>query len=303
MLHFQNALLLLCLSSFSCGESETPTAEPVSQDQGDKPSKTAETKTIEETKTTEETKAIVIGSEFSLESKFLGQSRTINVILPMGYEKGSQKYPVLYLIDGGVQQDLIPVAGFGALATLSAQYREFILVGVETQNRKFELTTPSTVAYDLLQIPQNGGADDFRRFIREEVQPTINRRYRTTDETAVLGESLAGFFIVDTFLRAPKSFTHYIAVSPSLWWNDKALALSSSERLSENSFPQHRSLYLAFADEKDIGEAILPLHKALKNGAPETLEWWYQPMPLEHHNTIYHPATLNALRLIFGKEK
>ena len=288
-------VLLLSLSCYTCGESKTQATDTP---------KTVAPIAVEKQATPAEMpsdqRSIVIGKGFSLNSKILGQSRNINVILPMSYEAGSQKYPVLYLIDGGIQQDLIPVASFGALATLTGQYREFIIVGVETVNRKLELTTPSTEVYDLLQIPQNGGADDFRRFILEEVQPRLNSQYRTTEETVVLGESLAGLFIVDTFLRMPESFTHYIAVSPSLWWKDKELAKSSAAYLSDESFPKHRSLYLASADEIDIGEAIKPLHQALIHKAPKSLTWWYQPMPAEHHNTIYHPATLNALRLIFA---
>ena len=171
---------------------------------------------------------IVLGVGYPLESEVLGETRTVNVCLPLGYDQRDEAFPVLYLIDGGVQQDLIPVAGFGALATLTAQYSEFIVVGIETRDRRFELTSPSTVPYDLWQIPRNGGAEQFRDFITAEVQPWIDQRYRTTGETAVLGESLAGLFIVDTFMHAPASFDHYIAVSPSLWWRDQALARSAA---------------------------------------------------------------------------
>jgi predicted alpha/beta superfamily hydrolase len=246
--------------------------------------------------------AITIGTSIPLESEALGETRIINIHLPMSYDARNADYPVLYLIDGGVQQDFLPVAGFGALAWLSGQYEEFIVVGVQTNNRRYELTTPSTIAYDLRQIPNNGGADLYRRFIVEEVQPLIDARYRTTGETAVLGESLAGFFIVDTFLRAPESFDHYIAVSPSVWWEEKALTLSASTFLQAENFPNDRSLYLASADEADILDGIEPLVQALEVSAPTTLSWWYEPMPDEHHNTVYHPATLNALRLIFEND-
>ena len=243
---------------------------------------------------------IVIGKELPLESEILGETRSLSVYLPFGYKQRNERWPVIYLIDGGVQQDSFPVAGFGALATLSAQFEEFIVVGVQTNNRRHELTTPSDLEYDLELNPDNGGADDFRRFINEEVQPLINDRYRTTGETAVLGESLAGFFIMDTFLRAPDSFDHYIAVSPSVWWEGKALALAAAEYLQAEDFPAGHSLYLTVADEVDILDGIGPIVDALENHAPEGLTWWYDPMPEEHHNTIYHPATLNALRLIFG---
>ncbi|HFE47214.1 MAG TPA: alpha/beta hydrolase [Nannocystis exedens] len=242
---------------------------------------------------------ITIGTEFPIDSTILDQSRSISVFLPWGYDQRDESFPVLYLIDGGPEQDFIPVAGFAALASLSAQYREFIVIGVETLDRRYELTTPSQIAYDLEQLPNNGGADDFRRFIREEVQPWVDSRYRTTGERLVLGESLAGLFIVDTFLRAPETFDMYIAVSPSLWWRQAKLAKSATEHL-KSGFPAGKSLYLASADEADIVASIEPLTQALRAHAPASLRWWYEPMPDEHHNTIYHPATLRALRLMLG---
>lgn len=245
---------------------------------------------------------LVIGIGFPIESAILGETRIVNVWLPHGYEQRNQDFPVVYLIDGGMQQDFLPVAGFGSLAWLSGQYQEFIVVGVQTNNRRWELTTPSEVAYDLQQIPNNGGADDFRRFIVEEVQPIINDTYRTNGETTVLGESLAGFFIVDTLLRAPDSFDNYIAVSPSVWWQEMALANNAGQYLQAAEFPTGKQLYLTNADEVDIGEAIIPLVAALEADAPVGLDWWYDPMPQEHHNTIYHPATLKALRWIFGTD-
>ncbi len=245
---------------------------------------------------------ITIGTEFPINSTILGETRSISVFLPWGYDQHSNKpFPVLYLIDGGPKQDFFPVAGLAALASLSAQYRECIVIGIETLDRRYELTTPSQVAYDLGQIPHNGGADDFRRFIREEVQPLVESRYRTTGERLVLGESLAGLFIIDTFLRAPDTFDMYIAVSPSLWWHQAKLAKSAAKRL-QAGFPADKSLYLASANEPDILASIEPLTRALRTYAPASLHWWYEPMPDEHHNTIYHPATLRALRLMLGHE-
>ena len=241
---------------------------------------------------------ITIGKELPIDSAILGEARSVSVFLPWSYAEGRERYPVLYLIDGGPEQDFLPVAGFAALAGLSAQYREFIVVGDATLDRRYERTTPSTVPYDLEQIRKNGGADDFRRFITEEVQPLIDSRYRTSPERAVLGESLAGLFIVDTFLRAPESFDAYIAISPSLWWREAELARTASARL-ESDFPADKTLYLASADETDIIAAIAPLVAALEAHAGPALRWWYEPMPDEHHHTVYHPATLRALRRIF----
>ena len=242
---------------------------------------------------------IVIGTTLTIDSEVLESSRNVAVYLPFGYEQREENWPVVYLVDGGVEQDFIPVAGFAALATLSGQYEEFILVGIETVDRRHELTTPSTVAFDVENLPTNGGADEFRTYIREEVQPLIDDTYRTSGENAILGESLAGFFIVDTFLRAPSSFDHYIAVSPSVWWEERALTLSAAGYLAAEEFPANRSIYLTAADEEDILDGLEPLVQALEDHGREDLRWRFDPMPEEHHHTIYHPATLKALRWLF----
>lgn len=244
---------------------------------------------------------ICVGTGIPVDSQVYGESRTINVYLPMGYAERNEKFPVLYLVDGGIEQDFLPLAGMAALATLSGQYREFILVGVQTNERHYELTAASSVPYDLTNIPHNGGAPDFRRHLQAEVKPLIESRYRTSGEDAIIGESLAGLFITETFLRAPDSFTHYIAVSPSLWWRDMGLSKEAADLLQAENFPGGHSFYLTTANEGGTMLAATErLAADLEKYAPPGTRWWYDPLPDEKHNTIYHPAALHALRLIFA---
>jgi len=246
---------------------------------------------------------IVTGHEIVLDSAIYGGGRTITVSLPWSYGDGNRSYPVLYLVDGGVRQDFLPMAGMSALGSLSMQYREFILVGVQTENRYLELTAVSELEDDLRWIPENGGADDFRRHLLDEVKPWIETRYRTSGEDAIIGESLAGLFIAETFLRAPDSFDHYIAVSPSLWWRAEGLSREAADLLAAGEFGG-RSLFLTIGDEgEDMQTGMDRLVAALEAGAPEDLNWWYQPMHHEQHSTIYNPATLQALRLVFAPDE
>ena len=68
-----------------------------------------------------------------------------------------------------------------------------------------------------------GGSQAYRTFIRTELMPEVARRYRTTSESAIVGESLAGLFVVETLALEPDLFDTYIAIDPSLWWNDGML--------------------------------------------------------------------------------
>ncbi len=246
-------------------------------------------------------KPITIGESISLQSKILGEEREINIWVPPGHADSDRTYPVVYLIDGGLQQDFHHISGLGQLTTVNGNYQNLIIVGIATQNRLIELTFPPQDARYIEHLPPSGGAAEFRRFISEEVIPLVESRYRSGERRTLMGESLAGLFVVDTFLRQPDLFTDYIAVSPSLWWDDKALAEQAEELLAaHNNKP--RKLYLTMANEGGtMQNALDAIIGVLENKAPKNLEWQYvDRRETETHATIYHGAALDALRTLFG---
>ncbi len=128
----------------------------------------------------------------------------------------------------------------------------------------------------------------------------MKRRYRTTDETAIVGESLAGLFVVETFLLEPGLFDTYLAFDPSLWWNNQKLVNGAGERLRARP-KLEKTLYLASSDEKGIAEVTGRFAEVLGENAPFGLRWHYERMPYEKHSTIYHPAALRAFRAVFKR--
>lgn len=137
----------------------------------------------------------------------------IFISLPDGYNTTGERYPVLYLLDGDVS--------FG-MGTSIARYLqvggnipELIIVGIgygsatigrDKRNRDFK---PSE------------GADNFLKFISEEVIPFIDSKYRTSpNERTISGYSLAGSFALYTLFTKPETFNRYIIGSPYLVAND-----------------------------------------------------------------------------------
>lgn len=243
--------------------------------------------------------ALTVGETFIIESKTLGEARRINVYVPPAYA-GSQnaRLPVLYMPDGGIAEDFLHVAGLVQVSVGNGTMRPFLLVGIENTQRRRDLTGPTRSAGDRKIASQVGGSAAFRRFVRSELMPIVNTRYRTTTETAIMGESLAGLFVVETFFVEPDLFDTYIAFDPSLWWNDNELVIRAADRLraSEN---RKRTLYLASSGEKDLSRLTNQLSELLGKNAPANVTWYYEPMPSESHATIYHPAALQALRRLF----
>ena len=242
---------------------------------------------------------LVIGETFTLDSKILGETRRMNVYLPPGYAgSAGARVPVLYMPDGGVAEDFLHVAGLVQVSVGNGTMRPFILVGIENTERRRDMTGPTGNEQDKKIAPRVGGSVAFRAFIRRELMPPVKARYRTTDETAIVGESLAGLFIVETFLKEPDLFDTYIAFDPSLWWNDQNLVHGAAEDLRKQP-KLSKTLYLANSDEEMTPGTLQRFADILSTNAPPGLRWHYEKMPDEHHATIYHPAALKAFRLVF----
>jgi predicted alpha/beta superfamily hydrolase len=251
----------------------------------------------------EKASPLVIGDTFTIDSKILGETRRINVYPPPGYaESKDLRVPVLYMPDGGMAEDFLHVAGLVQVSVGNGTMRPFLLVGIENTLRRRDLTGPTQIEEDKKIAPHVGGSEAFRHFLRDELMPQIRKRYRTTEETAIVGESLAGLFVVETFLLEPGMFDTYIALDPSLWWNDKALVKGAAERLRARPALE-KTLYMATSDEKQIVEDANQFSEVLTKSAPPRLHWHLERMPEEKHSTIYHPAALKAFRSVFAPPK
>lgn len=238
---------------------------------------------------------INIGESFAIDSKVLSEPRNINVYLPMGYHKSDAKFPVLYLIDGGLDQDFLHIAGTVQLGALWARSRSAIIVGIETKDRRRELTGKTSDVELLKRYPTAGSSSLFRAFIRDEVIPAVDKKYRVSSERAVIGESLAGLFIVETYLRDPKIFTQYAAISPSLWWDNGKLA-ADAKRLVAEQPDNNAPLYLTLANEGKETEAGMG---AIINALRGKQGYCYSPKLDATHATIYHSVSPEALQFLF----
>jgi predicted alpha/beta superfamily hydrolase len=241
---------------------------------------------------------LAMGETYTLQSKALDETRRINVYLPPGYaESADQRFAVLYMPDGGLAEDFLHIAGLVQVSVGNGTMRPFVLVGIENTQRRRDLTGPTQNEADKKIAPRVGGSATFRKFLRDELMPDVKARYRTTDEAAIVGESLAGFFVIETFLLEPDLFDSYIAIDPSLWWNSGSLVKSAPERLRAQT-RSDKALWFASSIEQR-GDWIERFASAVQANAPPGMQWRYEPMQQEKHSTIYHPAALKAFRTVF----
>lgn len=137
-------------------------------------------------------------------------------------------YPVVYVTDGNY---------FFATAVLQAQHvRPALIVGVgfpqenpiEYVRRRVKEFTREGSGEDIRiggACPlAYGGADDLWRFITEELEPELMVLYSIDlGKQALFGDSLGGLFVLQALLDHPDRFQTFVAGSPAIWWNDRAI--------------------------------------------------------------------------------
>ncbi len=247
--------------------------------------------------------AVPAHESFPLASTAMHETRPLNVYLPPGYEvRREERYPVLYLLDGGLREDFPQVAATADRLIRSGQARPFLIVGIENTVRRRDMTGPTQTPADLKVTAEPGGSGRLRKFLQTELQPAIRARYRTSDERALIGESLAGLFVVETVLRAPELFQTYVALDPSLWWNDGFLIKSAPASLGAlKGRPLHLLLYSGGPESN-----VLEVEKwvgALRNAAPASLRWQYVARPDLRHDNLYRNVLSQVLLTLYGTSR
>lgn len=180
-----------------------------------------------------------------------GAERSLNIVLPRSYEDSEERYPIVLVLDGGMEQDLFLALGIERWNQLWGRSQPAILVGVETVDRQRELLPPTQVAEERERYPTAGESAAFRAWLGDTVLPMLRERYRHDGRALIVGESAAGHFVVETWLEQPDLFDGYAALSPSLQWDDRAL----SQAAPVDDGMERPTLFLSLADEGGDTEA------------------------------------------------
>lgn len=236
---------------------------------------------------------------FTIQSVNLNELRTINVWLPTTYNSSLDSFPVMYMADGGIiEEDFPHVANTIALLISQKQISPMILVGIQNTQRRRDLTEPTEVESDKKIAPVVGGSEQFRLFIKSELFPEIEKRYKTTSKKGILGESLSGLFVMETFFKEPEMFDYYIAFDPSLWWNNHTLVNHANTYLQK--LPNKLiTLWFAGSSAKDIYKYTRQLNRELNKANYSSLRFFYSDEPKEKHHTIFRATKEKALKWVF----
>lgn len=238
---------------------------------------------------------VVIGQTARIRSVVLNEDRNYQVYLPDSYGWAKdRRYPVLYVLDG--MQHFRHTAGSVGYLAAHGEIPEMIVVAVASTVRVRDFTQTDWPKAWI----GGGGANNFKRFLSAELMPTIDRTYRTNGFRVLSGHSAGGQFALYCLTSEPSLFKAYIALSPSLDWDDNL-----PQRSLEKSFEATRSLptFLYVARSDDSGRALADyerLVETLKTKSPQGFRWHSQPFPEETHMSIPLLAQVDALRHLYA---
>ncbi len=237
---------------------------------------------------------------FALKSAVLGEERVILVRTPPGYETNKLRYPVLYMTDGDAHMG--HTASTIEFLTQNGRLPDLIVVGITNTDRTRDLTPVKSSAKNAagqLQFPTSGGADNFLKFIQTELIPEIEKDYRVQPYRILAGHSLGGLFTIHTMISKPGMFNSFIAVSPSLQW-ENGEALKRAEEFLKNQKEFKATLFVSLGNEPGaIGESFDSFREALSKTSIKDFEWQAERMADEDHGSVVLRSHYFGLRKVY----
>lgn len=260
----------------------------------------------------------IVGTRDSLFSNTLEEQRIFWVQLPENFDPESkQKYPVIYVLDGEVHLKAV----YTVLSYYWGGYMpEMIVVGISNwDHRTRDLTTSEIetrrgAAYN----QESGGAENFTRFIKEELIPYTEANYPVSSYRTLIGHSYAGLFTIHLLMNHSDLFNNYIAIDPSLDWDNQKLLKRSGELISTREF-EGISLFMSLSGQLHMQNSDITIENVMQDSSDYTLfarsiidfsnaikenpkcglnfHWMFYDKDL--HGTVSLPSILDGLKFLF----
>jgi len=267
--------------------------------------------------------------EHLIPSSAVSQTFSVKVFQPVSRSDGSERFPVVYATDA----DEV----FGALACLSRSLHDsgetprFILVGIGYEgacialrsrdlftheirkhlDAEIRAETPlAGTAADLSIITRTTDANDFLRFIREELMPFVNSHYPTVaGDDSFVGYSAGATFGLFALFSQPETFRRYILGSPCTSYNSTNFAIDLAQRFIESGRTAAADVFLSVGELEefkrgterfDFVSGLYRLVKFLNQASLPGLHLTFKVFPSETHATAWPPSFVHGLKTVFG---
>jgi uncharacterized protein len=276
-----------------------------------------------------------------LESRHVRQTFKVQVMLPARLRGEQTRYPVIYSTDGNFSFDVLK--GLSWSMQLSGRDApRFILVGISYPGdcplagallRARDLTFPRYPRLSTAPVPFEGvptveegskdfyGAEDFQRFIAEELIPLIDDKYPTlAGDRSYFGHSAGGGFGLFTMLSNSRLFSKYIISSPGITYHGESsagvryddhdfLLQWARQFIEEGGSLDNVQLYMSVGTEEEFEPALVQwrltssfyrMVSLLRSAPGLRLKLMTEAFVGETHNTVWPMSYMHGVQAIFG---
>jgi len=259
-----------------------------------------------------------VGVLDSIYSNTLKESREIYIQIPESYNsEKNQKYPVAFILDGEV---FLPTVS-DVLNYYSGGFMpEMVLVGISNGKNRIRDLTTSTIntKYGMPFNDQNGEADNFIKFIEKELIPYVETKYPVTNYRTLIGHSYGGLFTINMLFHHPNLFANYLAIDPSLDWDEQKLVKEAQGLLATQSY-KNKALFMSLSGQLHMQNAAVTIDNVMQDTTDYTLfarsniafsnlvkqnknnglayNWKFYPNDI--HGTIPFPSLMDGLISLF----
>lgn len=238
-----------------------------------------------------------------IQSQVLQEERILNVYAPSSDQSDtSNKFPVIYVLDGSANEDFIHIVGIVQFLVMSKQMKPCIVVGIANVDRKRDFTFPTSIEKDKLDFPTTGHSENFIRFIESECIPYVQEQYPTSEEKTLIGQSLGGLLASEVLLKKPVLFQHFLIVSPSFWWNNQSL-LKEFKHKTNQYHELGTKVYLAVGNEHPMMVKDAKTYSSYLKNQLNHNNKQFEHLKKEDHGTILHQAVFNGLKWLYQETK
>ena len=257
-----------------------------------------------------------IGKTDSIYSETLKEQRKFWVQLPNNFDK-NKKYPVAYILDGETHLPTISIVQNYYSGGFTP---EMILIGISNQQNRTRDLTISKITFRQGGAfnQETGGADNFLEFLKDELIPHIEKNYPVTNYRTLIGHSFGGLFTINTLIHHQELFANYLAIDPSLDWDNQKLVKEAAILLKKGSY-KNKSLFISlggplhaqrnditinniFKDKSDYtlsGRSNLEFTKLAKQYKSNGLKTEWKFYKNDFHGTISFPSIKEGLISFF----
>jgi predicted alpha/beta superfamily hydrolase len=231
---------------------------------------------------------------------------------------------VIYVLDGSFMLGMAAtICQLLAADAINPGFKPVLLVGVDYLDdnlnaRMRDYTMKDSIPANISKMlsagtPQTtpGGADNFLKFLENELDPAIRSKYRTTNAPAgIIGDSFGATFTFYAFLKQSKLFDKYWLGSPAIF-STESNYMAQFEGLLKSGLAHPAKMFLSMGSKEmaggidlydDIGKSFNHLLSALRRNVSADLTWSSKVYDGYTHTSVLTPALNDALLYLYGSK-